>query len=128
MCPIKKTFKRQINCEPGSELITAIKVNISLDAENLNYRRHCGSVFGSFSRLVSLRKALTRLGRRSFEFRGCAKINLHSGAAPGGQMQGAATQTMRDIVEERRHSRCPPRAAPRRAAIFQVVIYYGVFL
>jgi hypothetical protein len=31
-------------------------------------------------------------------------------------MQGGATQAMWDIVEERQRSRCPPAAAPRRAA------------
>jgi hypothetical protein len=37
--------------------------------------------------------------------------------APGGQMQGAATQAMpRRIVEETQRSRCPPAAAPLRAA------------
>jgi hypothetical protein len=37
--------------------------------------------------------------------------------APGGQMQGAATQAMPwCIVEERQRSRCPPAAAPLRAA------------
>jgi hypothetical protein len=37
--------------------------------------------------------------------------------APGGQMQGAATQAMSVcIVEERQRSRCPPAAAPLRAA------------
>ena len=36
--------------------------------------------------------------------------------APGGQMRGAATQAMSDIVEERQQSRCPPAAAPLRAA------------
>ncbi|PYU92391.1 MAG: hypothetical protein DMG08_12945 [Acidobacteria bacterium] len=36
--------------------------------------------------------------------------------APGGQMQGAATQAMSDIVEERQRRRCPPAAAPLRAA------------
>jgi hypothetical protein len=37
--------------------------------------------------------------------------------APGGQMQGAATQAMSlRIVEERQRSRCPPAAAPLRAA------------
>ena len=37
--------------------------------------------------------------------------------APGGQMQGAATQAMPlRIVEERQRSRCPPAAAPLRAA------------
>ena len=36
--------------------------------------------------------------------------------APGGQMQGAATQAMFFIVEERQRSRCPSAAAPRRAA------------
>jgi len=37
--------------------------------------------------------------------------------APGGQMQGAATQAMPVcIVEERQRSRCPPAAAPLRAA------------
>src|SRR6266508_4081406 len=36
--------------------------------------------------------------------------------APGGQMRGAATKAMSDIVEERQQSRCPPAAAPRRAA------------
>jgi hypothetical protein len=34
-------------------------------------------------------------------------------------MQGAATQAMSFIVEERQRSRCPPAAAPRRAAGFQ---------
>jgi hypothetical protein len=33
-------------------------------------------------------------------------------------MQGAATQAMSFIVEERQRSRCPPAAAPRRAAGF----------
>jgi len=38
--------------------------------------------------------------------------------APGGQMQGAATQAMSvHIVEERQRSRCPLAAAPLRAAI-----------
>ena len=33
--------------------------------------------------------------------------------APGGQMQGAATQAMPScIVEERQRRRCPPAAAP----------------
>ena len=37
--------------------------------------------------------------------------------APGGQMRGAATQAMLVcIVEERQQSRCPPAAAPLRAA------------
>src|SRR6266480_4276685 len=36
--------------------------------------------------------------------------------APGGQMRGAATKAMSDIVEERQQSRCPPAAAPLRAA------------
>src|SRR6059036_3598534 len=37
--------------------------------------------------------------------------------APGGQMRGAATQAMPVcIVEERQQSRCPPAAAPLRAA------------
>jgi len=36
--------------------------------------------------------------------------------APGGQMRGAATKAMSDIVEERQRSRCPPAAAPLRAA------------
>ena len=37
--------------------------------------------------------------------------------APGGQMRGAATQAMSVcIVEERQRSRCPPAAAPLRAA------------
>ncbi len=36
--------------------------------------------------------------------------------APGGQMRGAATQAMSDIVKERQQSRCPPAAAPLRAA------------
>jgi len=37
--------------------------------------------------------------------------------APGGQMQGAATQAMPVcIVEERQRRRCPPAAAPLRAA------------
>src|SRR6266516_4112010 len=36
--------------------------------------------------------------------------------APGGQMRGAATKSMSDIVEERQQSRCPPAAAPLRAA------------
>ena len=36
--------------------------------------------------------------------------------APGGQMQGAATQAMWFISESRQRSRCPPAAAPRRAA------------
>jgi len=37
--------------------------------------------------------------------------------APGGQMQGAATQAMSVyIVEERQRSRCPPGAAPFQAA------------
>ena len=52
-----------------------------------------------------------------------ARISLHSGAstvAPAalraGQMQGAATQAMCCIVEERQRSRCPSAAAPRRAA------------
>ena len=37
--------------------------------------------------------------------------------APGGQMRGAATQAMPlRIVEERQRSRCPPAAAPLRAA------------
>src|SRR5216117_1075495 len=31
-------------------------------------------------------------------------------------MRGAATQAMSDIVEERQQSRCPPAAAPLRAA------------
>src|SRR5207249_6314519 len=31
-------------------------------------------------------------------------------------MRGAATQSMSDIVEERQQSRCPPAAAPLRAA------------
>ena len=36
--------------------------------------------------------------------------------APGGQMQGAATQAMSlHIVEERQRRRCPPAAAPLRA-------------
>ena len=34
-------------------------------------------------------------------------------------MQGAATQAMWFISEERQRSRCPPAAAPRRAAGFQ---------
>jgi hypothetical protein len=34
-------------------------------------------------------------------------------------MQGAATLAMLFIVEERQRSRCPPAAAPRRAAGFQ---------
>src|SRR6184192_3818240 len=34
--------------------------------------------------------------------------------APGGQMRGAATKSMSDIVEERQQSRCPPAAAPLR--------------
>ena len=38
--------------------------------------------------------------------------------APGGQMRGAATQAMPlSIVEERQRSRCPPGAAPLRAAV-----------
>ena len=38
--------------------------------------------------------------------------------APGGQMRGAATQAMPlSIVEERQRSRCPPAAAPLRAAV-----------
>jgi len=36
--------------------------------------------------------------------------------APGGQMQGAATRDAVRIVEERQRSRCPPAAAPLRAA------------
>src|SRR6266498_2477661 len=36
--------------------------------------------------------------------------------APGGQMRGAATKAMSDIAEERQQSRCPPAAAPLRAA------------
>ena len=37
--------------------------------------------------------------------------------APGGQMRGAATKAMSDIVEERQQSRCAPfGAAPLRAA------------
>src|SRR5216117_3379865 len=36
--------------------------------------------------------------------------------APGGQMRGAATKAMSDIVDERQRSRCPPAAAPLRAA------------
>src|SRR5438128_10188974 len=36
--------------------------------------------------------------------------------APGGQMRGAATKAMSDIVEERQQSRCPPAAAPLWAA------------
>src|SRR5439155_4141905 len=37
--------------------------------------------------------------------------------APGGQMQGAATQSMPlRIAEERQRRRCPPAAAPLRAA------------
>src|SRR6266571_4466048 len=37
--------------------------------------------------------------------------------APGGQMRGAATEAMPVcIVEERQQSRCPPAAAPLRAA------------
>src|SRR5512136_2417813 len=36
--------------------------------------------------------------------------------APGGQMRGAATQSISVyIVEERQRSRCPPAAAPLRA-------------
>jgi len=31
-------------------------------------------------------------------------------------MRGAATKAMSDIVEERQRSRCPPAAAPLRAA------------
>ena len=34
-------------------------------------------------------------------------------------MQGAATQAMSFIVEERQRSSCPPAAAPRRAEGFQ---------
>ena len=39
-------------------------------------------------------------------------------------MQGAATQAMSFIVEERQRSRCPPAAAPRRAAGSQHQIFY----
>jgi len=31
-------------------------------------------------------------------------------------MQGAATKSMSDIIEERQQSKCPPAAAPLRAA------------
>src|SRR5205809_7759613 len=51
-----------------------------------------------------------------WSLRARAEINSHFGRAPGGQMRGAATKAMSDIVEERQQSRCPPAAAPLRAA------------
>jgi hypothetical protein len=53
-----------------------------------------------------------------FEAKGLSRNNRSTLArAPGGQMQGAATQAMSmHIVEERQRSRCPPAAAPLRAA------------
>jgi hypothetical protein len=40
-------------------------------------------------------------------------------------MQGAATQAMRDIVEERQRRRCPSAAAPHRAGGSQAAIFYA---
>ena len=42
-------------------------------------------------------------------------------------MQGAATQAMWFISEERQRRRCPPAAAPRRAAGFQYCNFLCTF-
>ena len=67
---------------------------------------------------MSLRKRL----------RGDAEINLHFGAVQGGQMLGAATQAMRDIVEERQRRRCPSCTVIRRMTGFYNAFYYAVCL
>ena len=61
-------------------------------------------------------------------FRGDAEINLHFGAVQGGQMQGAATQAMRDIVEERQRRRCLSYTVIRIMTGFYNAFYYTGYL